>query len=114
MAKCQLCGGAFKCPAGDYLAVRAPREGEILELPKHRSPGDEWAETHVTGKTRVWVRKVAEDGYLLHIVGTAQAGRIYAHYGVRGVWVGATRYAFYVIPNPDVWPPGFFPRWNKV
>jgi hypothetical protein len=113
MAKCGICGGAFTCPKDDYLSVRAPREDEVLVLPKDQYPGDDWAETHITGRTKTWVRKVARDGYLLHIVGTAQAGRIYAHHGVRGTWVGMTRYAFYVIPNPDVWPEGFFPRWKK-
>jgi len=113
MPKCEICGGAFKCPAGRFLAVRAPREGEVLELSKNVVLGDEWAETHSTKSTRIWVRKVGEDGFLLYVVGTAQAGRIQAHYGVRGAWVGMTRYAFYVIPNPDVWPTGFFPVWEK-
>jgi hypothetical protein len=49
MAKCAVCGGAFKCPAGRFLAVRAPQEGEVLELPKDQDPGDEWAETHILG-----------------------------------------------------------------
>jgi len=112
--KCKVCGGSFTCPANDYLAVRPPREGEVLELSKDNNPGDEWVPTHFTKHTTTWVRKVTDDGYFLHIVGTAQAGRIYAHYGVRGVWVGMTKYAFMVVPNPDKWPPGFFPRWNKV
>jgi len=30
--RCKICGGAFKCPANRYLAVRAPREKEVLEL----------------------------------------------------------------------------------
>jgi hypothetical protein len=113
MAKCTVCGASFKCPEGVYLSVRPPREGEVIELPKGVEPGNEWAETHVTGKTRVWVKKVADDGYLLHVVGTAQAGRIYAHYGVRGTWVGMTKYAFFIVPNPDVWPEDFFPLWEK-
>ncbi len=111
--KCQVCGGAFKCPANDYLSVRAPRDGEILVLPKDQNPGDGWAATHTTGKTRTWVKKVGDDGHLLHVVGTAQAGRIRAHYGVAGKWVGMTKYAFMVVPNPDKWPPNFFPLWEK-
>lgn len=59
------------------------------------------------------MKKVGEDGFLLHVVGTAQAGRIYAQYGVRGVWVGMTKYAFMVIPNPEVYPPNLFPLWEK-
>jgi hypothetical protein len=113
MGKCQICGGAFKCPAGDYLAIRPPREDEVRVLPKDRDPGDDWAETHITGRTRTWVKKVGEDGFLLHVVGTAQAGRIQAHYGVKPAWVGMTKYAVYVIPNPEVWPEGYFPRWKK-
>jgi len=111
--KCKICGGAFTCPAGDYLAVRAPLPGEVLELSKDQDPGEGWAETHTTKHTRIWVKKVADDGYLLHVVGTAQAGRIWAHYGVKGTWVGMTKCAFYIIPNPDIWPSGFFPRWKK-
>jgi len=112
--KCQVCGGAFKCPAGDYLAVRAPREGEILELSKDQDPGEGWVPTHFTKHTTIWVKRVGDDRLFLHIVGTAQAGRIRAHYGVAGTWVGMTKYAFFVMPNPEVWPPGFFPRWDKV
>jgi hypothetical protein len=112
--KCKVCGGSFTCPANDYLAVRPPREGEVLQLSKDNNPGDGWVPTHFTKHTTTWVRKVTDDGYFLHIVGTAQAGRIRAHYGVAGTWVGMTKYAFFVMPNPEVWPPGFFPRWNKV
>ena len=111
--KCKICGGGFKCPANDYLAVRAPLPGEVLELSKDQDPGDGWAETHTTKHTRIWVKKVANDGYLLHVVGTAQAGRIQAHYGVKPTWVGMTKYAFFVIPNPDKWPANFFPLWEK-
>ena len=113
MPKCEICGGAFKCPAGRFLAVRAPLPGEVLELPKDQDPGDDWAETHITGRTRTWVKKVGEDGFLLYVVGTAQAGRIQAHYGVRGTWVGMTKYAFYIVPNPESYPPDFFPLWEK-
>jgi hypothetical protein len=110
--KCKVCGGSFTCPANDYLAVRPPREGEVLELAKDKNPGEGWVPTHYTKRTRIWVKKKGDDGFVLHVVGTAQAGRIQAHYGVRGVWVGMTKYAFFVIPN-DTWPPGFFPRWEK-
>jgi len=114
MKRCPVCGGAFECPANDYLAVRPPRKDvEVIELPKGKDPGDGWVPTHHTKRTTTWVRKVADDGYLLHIVGTAQAGRIRAHYEVQGTWVGMTKYAFMVVPNPDVWPEGALPIWEK-
>jgi hypothetical protein len=56
-----------------------------------------------------WVRRTAHASP----APPSLAGRIQAHYKVKPTWVGMTRYAFYIVPNPESYPPDFFPRWEK-
>jgi len=113
MRRCPVCLGVTTCPEGKYLAVRAPREEDILIVKDDSNPGEEWVMTHYTFRYSKWVRKVGLDGYFLHIVGSEQARRIRAHYGVEPTWVGRTMYAVYVVPTPGAWPPDYFPKTKK-
>jgi hypothetical protein len=111
--RCQICDGVTTCPEGKYLAVRAPREEEVLMVKDDSDPGEGWVMTHYTFRYAIWVRTVGEDGYFLHLIGSEQRGRVWAHYRVSARWVGRTTYAIYVVPAPGAWPPDYFPRTEK-
>lgn len=96
MAKCPICGGSTKCPAGRYLEVRELEQGDVLILDKDVPLPPNYIATHRKAKGYYAV-PLQKGGYRLLLVGTAQAGRIKAHYGAEGRWVGTTTYAFWVV-----------------
>ena len=95
MARCEVCGGATTCPRGRYLKVRPPMEGEVLWLRPDEDPGPGWVRTHTRKREVCWVREVGFDGLRLQLVGSAQRGRIRAHYGAEGLWVGQCTFALF-------------------
>lgn len=94
--RCEICGGVTSCPADDYAAVREPTDHEVQWLrtsDPEALPG--WRATHARARGLMFVRERGEDGMRLVLVGSAQAGRVHAHYGIRPRWVGRCSYAFY-------------------
>ena len=71
----------------------------MLWLRPDEDPGPGWVRTHTRKREVCWVREVGFDGLQLKLVGSAQSGRIRAHYGVQGSWVGQCTFAFYVLPR---------------
>jgi hypothetical protein len=101
MDRCPVCGGAFKCPGGLYDYVRDPMEGEIRYAGPDDDLGPDWvlASSWKIGRGgSIWVRRRGDDGAEPIIMGSADSGRVHAHYGVHGTRVGHCRYAFYVVP----------------
>lgn len=97
MRRCPVCNGATTCPEGQYLEVRPLEAGDVLYLGHGQEIPPGLRVTHRT-KRALYALPVQKGPYRLLLVGTAQAGRIRAHYGVRPTWVGMARYAFWVIP----------------
>jgi len=99
MAKCQVCGGGvgFKCPARWYERVASVAPFRVSR--REGSPGEGYRYFPQSGYY-LPERVVLEGEELtLLLTGTAQAVRIYKHYGVLGEWVATTTYAFYVAPS---------------
>jgi hypothetical protein len=95
--RCQICGGASTCPAGLYKRVREVGEGEINIFPRWEDVPRGWKVTHAK-KRGYYALPVQVGEWELVVVGTAQASRVRAHYGISPRWVGQCRYAFYAIP----------------
>jgi len=98
MKRCPICGGATTCPAGLYEEVLPARP--YLTTAKEPKEGHR-AFPQGLGPRYYYLlpERVVVEGkeYELEVVGTAQMGRIKAHYGVEGTWVKMTTYAFYVV-----------------
>jgi len=95
--RCRICGGASTCPAGLYKRVREVGEGEINIFPRWEDVPRGWKVTHAK-KRGYYALPVRAGEWELVVVGTAQASRVRAHYGISPRWVGQCRYAFYAIP----------------
>lgn len=93
---CEVCGGVSKCPRDWYLEVRRMPMEAIQHLPPDGPVPEGWKVTHWKKDYRIACKLEPLPGFELELVGTTQAGRILAHYGVHGMWVGATTYAFAV------------------
>jgi hypothetical protein len=100
MKRCEICGGGkFTCPAGAFDFVRDPHEDEIRYAGPNDQLGPDWVLASSWGIGRggsIWIRRQGQDGTTPLLVGSAQSGRISAHYGVKGTRVGYCLYAFYV------------------
>lgn len=95
MGRCETCGGATTCPGGRYTIALRPDDGYVRNTEKVDGlPG--WTRTHIDKFGRWFVKDEGPDGTRLQLVGSAQARRIEAHYGVEPRWVGQCTYAVYV------------------
>ena len=95
--RCEICGGASTCPAGLYKRVREVEEGELRVFPRREDVPPGWEVTHA--KKRGYYALPARVGeWELVVVGSAQASRVRAHYGISPRWVGQCSYAFYAVP----------------
>ncbi len=95
--RCKICGGASTCPAGLYKRVREVEEGELRVFPQWQDVPPGWKVTHAK-KRGYYALPVQVGEWELVVVGTAQASRVRAHYGISPRWVGQCRYAFYAVP----------------
>jgi hypothetical protein len=96
-ARCEICGGASTCPAGLYKRVREVEDEELRVFPRREDVPPGWEVTHA--KKRGYYALPARVGeWELVVVGSAQASRVRAHYGISLRWVGQCAYAFYAVP----------------
>jgi hypothetical protein len=95
--RCEICGGASTCPAGLYKRVREVEGEELRVFPRREDVPPGWRVTHA--KKRGYYALPARVGeWELVVVGSAQASRVRAHYGISPRWVGQCAYAFYAVP----------------
>lgn len=95
--RCQICNGNSMCPGGMYQQVRAATDEDLLLSEEDTVPG--YRCTHLC-RGRYWHMRLVDDrGWRLHTLGSVQRWRVYAHYGVKGLWCGQCCYAIYAVPS---------------
>lgn len=87
--RCEICGGATKCPKGFYSRIEPLKDSDYVFVAKSGTVPSGYSQTH----------SVRGGGYFLHPdcdnVGAMQMRRIRAHYPDAVLqWVGQCRYAF--------------------
>lgn len=95
MERCPVCGGAATCPAGRYEVVERPSWDEILHLPRNAQVPEGYTLVNAT-RRHIQALPTRKGDLELLLAGSAESGRIRAHYGVEGLWVRQCTLAFYV------------------
>lgn len=104
--RCEICGGADTCPLRDLSTASVVLTAEAAHTHygpdspgcggacDARPPCEGFEGRGFHGHRTVIV--LARDGFEVRYTGSKGEGRMRAHFGVSGLWVGQCRYAFYV------------------